>query len=136
MNKIGLVSLVIVISCFLTATALGLQNGTVPESQNETPEPPEVARDKAVEYVLQAHEELVSIQAPSEWEMRNLSPGLLGASNIQYTSGGWNVTVSYPVVLSPTYTVEVNYTGDLSFKWAGTVDQNWTVAETDFALVQ
>lgn len=136
MNKMGLASLIVVIGCFLTATALGFQNGAASESPEATPEPPEVARDTALNYILQAHQELVTLQVPSTWEMQNLTPGILGASNLQYTSGGWTVNVSYAVVLEPTYTVEVNYTGEASFQWTGTVSQNGTVTETSFSAVQ
>jgi hypothetical protein len=136
MNKMGFVSLIIVVTCFLTATALGMQNGTVPEHPQEKPEPPEIARDEAINYILETHEELVTVQPPTEWEMENLTPGLLGASNLQFTSDGWTVKVSYAVVLEPTYSVEVEHRGEVSFQWTGTVSQNGTVAETSFTLVQ
>ena len=136
MNKMGFVSLIIVVTCFLTATALGMQNGTVPENPQDKPEPPEVARDTAINYILETHEELVTVQPPTEWDMENLTPGILGASNLQYTSGEWTVKLSYAVVLEPTYTVEVEHTSETSFQWSGTVSQNGTVTETSFTLVQ
>ena len=135
-KKIAVVLVVIVVAAFSTATALGLQNGTTPEPQDSVPEPPEFARDTAIDYILQTHEEVGALSAPSSWETQNLTPGLLGASNIQYTGDGWNVTVSYPVVLEPTYTVEVEYTGEASFQWTRTVSQDWDVAETDFTSAQ
>jgi hypothetical protein len=66
--------------------------------------------------------------------MENLTPELFGASNLQYTAAGWTVTVSYPVVLEPTYTVDVEYTGEVCFQWAGTISQIWAVAETNFVV--
>ena len=135
MNKITVVLVVIVAAALSTATALGLQNETTPEPQESAPEPPEFARDTAIDYILQTHE-LGAIPVPYSWETQNLIPGLLGASNLQYTNGGWTITVSYPVVLEPTYTVDVNYTGEVSFQWTGTVSQNWTIAETNFTVVQ
>ncbi len=127
---------VIAVASLLTATALGLQNGVKPQPQGTEPEPPEFARDTALGYILQTHQEVGALPVPSSWETQNLTPGLLGASNLQYTGDGWNVTVSYPVVLEPTYTVEVEYTGEICFQWAGTVSQNWTVTETNFTVVQ
>ena len=136
MKKLTIIFAVIVVAALSTATVLGLQNGTVPEDQEAVPEPPESARDTAITYILQAHEELSSLQSPDSWVMENLTPGLLGASNLQYTADGWTVTVSYPVVLEPTYTVDVEYAGEVCFQWAGTVSQTWVVAETNFTLVQ
>lgn len=136
MNKLTIVFAVIVVAALSTATVLGLQNGTAPENQEAVPEPPEFARDTAITYILQAHEELGALQVPASWEMENLTPGLLGASNLQYTADGWTVTVSYPVVLEPTYTVDVEYTGEVCFQWTGTVSQAWVVAETNFTVVQ
>lgn len=136
MNKITVLLVVIVVVAFSTATAFGLQNGITPEPQESVPEPPEFARDTAVDYILQTHEEVGALSVPSSWETHNLTPGLLGASNLQYTGDGWTVTVSYPVVLEPTYTVEVEYTGEASFQWTGTVSQDWNVAETNFTAAQ
>ncbi len=137
MNKLTtIVFAVIVVAALSTATVLGWQNGTEPENQEAVPEPPESARDTAIAYILQAHEEVGAPQVPTSWEMENLTPGLLGASNLQYTADGWTVTVSYPVVLEPTYTVDVDYSGEVCFQWTGTVSQTWDVAETNFTVVQ
>ena len=135
MKKSTILLTVIVVAAFLVATALGLQNSTIPESQNNVPEPPESARNAAINYILQAHIEVGALQVPSSWEMQNLTPDLLGASTLQYTENGWNVTVSYPVVLEPMYTVIVEYTGNVSFQWAGTVTQDWNVTETTFTII-
>jgi hypothetical protein len=136
MNKITVALVVVVVAAFLTAAAFGLQNGTAPEMQKDVPEPPEVARNTAIDYLMQAHEELAALQVPSSWEMQNLTPGLLGASNLQYTRDGWTATVRYPVVLEPTYTIDIDYTGEVSFQWIGTVNQDGNISETNFAVVQ
>ena len=134
MKKITVALVIVVVAALLTATALGLQNGAAPENQESVPEPPESARDTAINYIIQEHEELGTLSVPSSWEMENLTPGLLGASNLQYTSDGWTVTISYPVVLEPTYTVDIEYAGAVSFQWTGTVSQNWAVTETSFTV--
>jgi hypothetical protein len=134
MKKITVALVIIVLAALLTATALGLQNGATPENQESVPEHPEFARDTAIDYIIYAHAELGTLSVPDSWETENLTPGLLGASNLQYTSSGWTVTVSYPVVLEPTYTVNVEYTGEAGFQWAGTVSQNWNVTETGFTV--
>ena len=134
MNKMTAIFVVIIVGALLTATVLGLKNGIDSESPEFVPEPPESARDKAIYYILEEHKELGVLQVPASWTMENLTPGLLGASNLQYTAAGWTVTVSYPVVLEPTYTVDVEYTGEVCFQWAGTVSQIWAVAETNFVV--
>jgi len=136
MNKLTIVLVIIIVAAFSTATVLGLQNGTPPEPQENVPEPPEFARDTTITYILQTHEEVGTISVPSTWETNNLTPGLLGASNLQYTSDGWTVTVRYSVVLEPTYTIEVEYTGETGFQWVGIVSQDWNVIETNFAVAQ
>ena len=100
-----------------------------------TIQPPEFGRDTAISFAIVTHEELEGLVAPSEWETKDLTPeGLLGASKLQYTADGWTVIVSYPVVWKPTYTVEIDFDGEVGFYWSGTVDQAGTVIETEFVL--
>jgi hypothetical protein len=134
MKKITVVLIIVVVAAFLTATALGLQNGAAPENQESATEHPEFARDTAINYILKAHEELGALSVPDSWEMENLTLIILGASNLQYTNDGWTVNVSYPVVLEPTYTVDIEYTIEVSFQWAGTVSQNGNVVEIEFTV--
>jgi hypothetical protein len=100
-----------------------------------TIQPPEFGRDTAIRFVIATHEELEGLVASSEWETKDLTPeGLLGASKLQYIADGWTVIVSYPVVWKPTYTVEIDFDGEVGFHWKGTVDQAGTVIETEFEL--
>ena len=99
-------------------------------------QPPEFGRDTAIDYILQSHEGLGDLQVPSSWETRDLTPGLVGVSNLQYIGDGWTVNVTSPVVAEPTYTVEIEHTGEVCFHWKGTVDQDGNVVEMDFAVVQ
>ncbi len=91
---------------------------------------PEQARDIAVEYVEASHPEL---EEHGGWEVEDLTPeGLLGFSKLQYTSGGWTVNVSFPVVWKPVYSVEITVDADPVFEWTGSVDQDGSVTpETD-----
>jgi hypothetical protein len=62
------------------------------------------------------------------WEMENLTPeGLLGYSTLRYTSEGWAVNVSFPVVWKPVYSVEITVDADPVFEWAGSVGQDGSV---------
>jgi len=86
---------------------------------------PEEARDAAVEYVLSNYPALSGVKAPQSWETMDLTPqGLVGSSKLEYTAEGWRVTVSYPVVWKPTYTVEITFEGATTFDWAGKVGQD------------
>ena len=88
---------------------------------------PEQARDVAVEYVKANYPELAD-EEHGVWEMENLTPeGLLGFSRLQYTSEGWTVEVSFPVVWKPTYSVEITVDVDPVFEWMGSVEQDASV---------
>ncbi|MCK4702299.1 hypothetical protein KAT55_02970 [Candidatus Bathyarchaeota archaeon] len=88
---------------------------------------PEQARDIAVEYVTANYPELAD-EEHGVWEMENLTPeGLMGFSRLQYTSEGWTVEVSFPVVWKPTYSVELTVDTEPVFEWMGSVDQDGSV---------
>ncbi len=94
------------------------------------------ARDLAIEYALNLHRELSGVEAPEDWEEEDLTPqGLVGASKRKFVEGDWTVTVSWAVVRSPVYTVEIDCEGETGFHWKGTVDQARNVAEQEFSLL-
>ena len=100
-------------------------------------EGPEFGRDKAIQFILDNYEELRDLVNPSKirtpWKEENLTPkGLVGYNTIQYTKGDWTVKVSNAVVLNPIYSVEIDFDGDNTFHWKGTVDQDGTVAVIEF----
>jgi len=70
-----------------------------------------------------------SLMAEITWEMRDLTPELLGASAVQYVGKARSITVSYPVVFQPTYTVEIQYNEVNGFIWRLTVDQAGKITE-------
>jgi len=94
---------------------------------------PEDARDLAVKKALRDRVELNGVQAPTTWETLDLTE-LLGGEKLQYTGEGWTVTVSYPVVLHPDYQVEIQYAGEPSFSWSGTVDSAGNVVELGYLI--
>jgi len=95
----------------------------------------EDARNLAIDYALRSHPELSGVKAATLWEAQDLTPlGLVGASKWQYVGEGWTVTVSYAVVQHPTYTLEIQYSGEISFSWSGSVDQAGNVAESEYQL--
>jgi len=91
----------------------------------------EYARDIAVSYLMDSVEQLQGLEAPSEWAVEDLTPeGLLGYSSVEFRADGWTVKVSNPVVWKPTYEVDVEYSGEFTLTWKGTVDQSGSVEET------
>jgi len=91
---------------------------------------PEDARDLAVEYVIENIEAMKGIEIPSRWIAEETTPsGLLGFSSRRYMCEGWTVNVSNPVVWKPTYQVEIEYTGEFTYNWEGTVDQSGSIEE-------
>lgn len=97
---------------------------------------PSYARDLAIEHALNLHRELSGVEAPEDWDEEDLTPqGLVGASKRKFSEGDWTVTVSWAVVRSPIYTVEIEYDGETCFHWKGTVDQAKNVAEQEFSLL-
>jgi len=94
---------------------------------------PEDARNLAIEKALRSHQELSNVQAATSWVIQDLTE-LLGASKLQYTGDEWTITVTYAVVLHPDYTVEIQYKGEPSFSWRGTVDKAGNVVELDYLM--
>ena len=91
---------------------------------------PEDARDIAVDYVIENIEAMKGVEAPSMWIAEETTPsGLVGFSSRRYFCDGWSVNVSNPVVWKPTYQVEIEYTGEFTCSWEGTVDQSGSIAE-------
>ena len=91
---------------------------------------PEDAVDIVIQYLNEIYPEADTLAMDAEWSVANLTPeGLLGYSTMEYSGDGWTITVGYPVVWKPTYEVEVTHTS--GFNWAGIVDQDGTVTETE-----
>ena len=93
---------------------------------------PEQARDKAIQYILSNHPE-IDVESPLNWVTEMHTPsGLLGSLIIRYLSDGWDVTVRYPVIQYPDFTVEITYSGAHAFTWTGLVCNAGIVTETSY----
>jgi hypothetical protein len=98
----------------------------------------EEAKDVAIKYIIDLYG--LSIPIPENWEYSDLTPkDLLGASTIQFTGEKTClVTMKFAVVMRPTYSVEVMYTGKdgSGFSWSGTVDSTGKVEESSSSLTK
>ncbi len=107
------------------------QELNVNETTNQIPievMTPDIAKDAVVIYVIENVDEFKGLAGPSEWTESNLTPeGLLGFSTYQYVSGRWTVNVSGPVVLEPTYIVEIKYIGEETLEWSGAIEPNGAI---------
>ena len=124
------IAALIIPSVFVYASRIG--------EPSETPEGSVFGRDTALQYILENYPELNELRNPSmirtPWNEENLAPnGWVGSNTVQFTKGDWTVKVSNAVVLEPVYTVEVEYTGDIAFRWTGTVDQAGNVGVIEFS---
>ncbi len=110
--------------------------GSVDDNEpNTTVISPEFAVDSAVAFAIESHDELEGLEAPTGWEITDLTPEyLLGASKIRLTSGDWTVEASWAVVRFPVYNVEITLSGEGGFTWEGSVDNEGTVTEDSFSL--
>jgi uncharacterized protein (UPF0333 family) len=105
----------------------------------------EQVRDDAMVYIETNHPEAAQFMDNLAWVGgRTTSSGLIGAETYAYTSQGWNVTISYPVIQNPIYTITADYSatsanGGVSIPyrviWQGTWE-NGTITETGYTFAQ
>lgn len=93
----------------------------------------EQVRDAAIAYIQTNHTEAAQFLTDLSWSGgRATAEGLLGAETYIYTSGGWNVTIKYPVIPNPVYTINATYTsGNTAIDWQGTYE-NDVITETSY----
>ena len=97
------------------------QEQIIPEEYLELEE----VREAALDYVSENYH----VEFPGNWISEVTTPeNLVGASTIQYISGYWTVTISYPVVPFPEYSVTIQNTST-GFNWNGTVTSYGEVTE-------
>ena len=93
----------------------------------------EQVRDEAMNYTEANHTETTPYMKNLSWTGGDVTPsGIVGASTYTYLSLGWNVTMQYPIVPDPIYTVTADYNSSgISITWKGTW-QNNTITETSY----
>ena len=124
---IGLMTALVLTSLYSVAV-LSREAPRVVETQED-------AIDVALDYILNSYEGLSGLQIPSSWVQQGLVyEDIVGYYVVQYTSGKWTAEVGNAVVQEPVYDVEVEFTGELSFVWKGTVDRSGNVVETKFVM--
>ena len=88
-------------------------------------------RDLAMNYLTTFHNQTAAYMLNLTWVGgRVTSEGLLGAEVYRYQSSDWVVTIQYPVVPSPIYTITVQYTDSLNqvmIDWHGTLQAGFII---------
>ena len=103
----------------------------------------EQIRDTATAYVASNHPETTQFMNNLSWTGGRQDTKLLGAETYSYQSQGWDVTIHYPVVVNPIYSITAEYSALASggvgipcrVIWEG-IWQNGAITETSFLLIQ
>jgi hypothetical protein len=119
--------------------------GNNPPSPTPTPTPtatsstatPETVRNSVLYFISTNHSDAASyITDNISWSGGRQETGLVGSETYSYAGNNWNVTIQYPVVPNPIYTVNATYTSPTShliITWQGTYE-NGTVTESSFTF--
>ncbi|XES77013.1 MAG: hypothetical protein ACBZ72_12680 [Candidatus Bathyarchaeia archaeon] len=82
------------------------------DQPENVPEPTlqEDIREAALTYIGENHPEALQFMSDLNWTGGRVTPpNLLGAETYTYQAEGWNVTIHYPVVADPIYSITVDY---------------------------
>jgi hypothetical protein len=134
-NKLGIVVVFMAISVITAVIVVAARTNDVGEVSESV-----FARDTALRFIFYNCPELLGVINPSTirtpWDVENIDPEeWVGSTTVRFTKFDWTVTVSYPVVLEPIYTVSIESNGRFVFTWLGVVDQDGNVADCDLPLV-
>jgi hypothetical protein len=102
-------------------------------------------RDAAINYIRANHDDAAPFLNSFNlaWTGGRIDTGLLGGETYKYQSPDWTVTLQYPVVPNPRYSITAEYSaqsssGNLgipySITWTGTWQNG--IIETNYILVQ
>ena len=133
----------------ITVDWTGTYTGTLKETSYtinvlSTPITREQVRDIIIAYINAYHDETAPYMKKLSWTGGRTTPeGIVGAETYSYQSSSWIVTIQYPVVPNPLYTVTARYTSfppyyqaspqDFLVSWEGT-QQNGLITEIVYSF--
>jgi len=123
MRQVTIIAAALLVLCIVPTTIYAMQNNQLNIDTSKPLEAgtPESARDAIISYIISRYG--LNVEAPTSWTVVNTTPeGLLGYQTLQYTSGDWRVVVKHGLTLTPIYSISIQYTGDNSFTWTGTLE--------------
>ncbi|MCW4000382.1 MAG: hypothetical protein NWE93_09090 [Candidatus Bathyarchaeota archaeon] len=78
-------------------------------------------RDETILYLVANHTETAKLTSNLSWTGGLVEEGVLGSETYLFTSGNWQIQVTYPVVKSPLYSISANYSSpEATVIWKGT----------------
>lgn len=101
----------------------------------------EEIRDAVMEYIKTNHPETAQFMQSLSWTGGKVDRDvMIGAETYSWISGGWNVTLTYPIVPNPVYSVNADYKQQglgIPYRviWAGTW-HNDKITETTYEFAQ
>ena len=101
----------------------------------------EKIRDSVMYYLKSNHPETAQFMNNLVWTGGRVTPqNAIGAETYMYYSQGWNVTINYPVIPNPVYSVVADYSAigiSIPYRvvWKGTW-QNEVINETNYVFAQ
>jgi hypothetical protein len=117
---------------------------TIP-APTPTPSPPllmqETVRDSVMNYIKANHVEITQFIGNLVWTGGRVTQAdTIGAETYMYYAGGWNFTITYPVIPQPAYTIIADYkTSEIGIPyriiWQGSWE-NQVIKETYFVFAQ
>jgi hypothetical protein len=99
-------------------------------------------RDTVMTHIADVHSEVSPLLSDTGWTGGRVETGLMGAETYTYQSQGWNVTLHYPVIPNPVYSVTVTYSvpeGTIGIPYNVSWEGNWqngNITETSFVFAQ
>jgi hypothetical protein len=79
--------------------------------------------DRSMAYIAANHTGTAQLMQNLPWTGGRQDTGMVGSELYQYISGDWNVTIQYPVVPNPVYTITALYCSQNgTVNWTGTYD--------------
>jgi len=100
----------------------------------------EQVRDSVMTYIRNNHVETARFMPNQSWSGGRVNRNLVGAELYIYISSDWNVTMTYPVVPNPIYSVTADYSSpSLGIPYRIIWEGNWqkaTITETSYTFAQ
>ncbi len=105
---------------------------------------PDQIRDAAMLHIKTSHPETAPFMDGLAWTGGRQNSNGVGAETYSYRSGGWNLTINYPVVANAVYSIRADYSALSSSEiisvpyriiWQGNW-QNGEITETEYTFAQ
>ena len=100
-------TVVLVLFCLIAVLSAG---GMILYSMQGANPVVEKVRDETMQSIKTKHPETAQFMKDLAWSGGRVTPsGLVGAETYEYKAGGWVVTIRYPVVPNPEYSITADY---------------------------